>query len=135
MNVVFDFHGVIYDPTKGVVDSEVLEVIRTLYERDIPLHVFTNSPLEALKRRDKKKPFLKYFKEVVHQHSKPQAQSFEELFNRLACEPSKIILIDDSPNVIEEAKKHGITTVEYESVSELKEWLEELLEISLDSEA
>jgi HAD superfamily hydrolase (TIGR01509 family) len=134
-NVVFDFHGVIHDPGSGGINSEILQIIESLHKRGIPLNIFTNSPVEALKRRDQNKPFLKYFKEVVHQYSKPHSQSFEELFNRLGCEPSEIILIDDSPNVIEEAEKQGITTVEYEGVSELKEQLEEFLEISLDREA
>lgn len=130
-NVVFDFHGVIHDPGSGGINSEILQIIESLYERDIPLHIFTNSPVEALRRRDQNKPFLKYFKEVVHQYSKPHSQSFEELFNRLGCEPSEIILIDDSLSVLKQAQDYDILTVKYTNASELKNKLEEILKVNI----
>jgi FMN phosphatase YigB (HAD superfamily) len=130
-NVVFDFHGVIHDPGSGGINSEILQIIESLYERDIPLHIFTNSPVEALRRRDQNKPFLKYFKEVVHQYSKPHSQSFEELFNRLDCEPSEIILIDDSLSVLKQAQDYDILTVKYTNASELKNKLEEILKVNI----
>ncbi len=130
-NVVFDFHGVIHDPGSGGINSEILQIIESLYERDIPLHIFTNSPVEALRRRDQNKPFLKYFKEVVHQYSKPHSQSFEELFNRLGCEPSEIILIDDSLSVLKQAQEYDILTVKYTNASELKNKLEEILKVNI----
>lgn len=132
-NVVFDFHGVIYDPGSREVDTKVLEIIKTLYDKNIPLHIFTNSPMESLEEKDEQEPFLEYFENVVHEHSKPQPNSFEELFKRTGDEPTNMILIDDSPGVIKEAKSYGMRTVQYQNVRDLKERLEKFLGISLDS--
>jgi len=132
-NVVFDFHGVIYNPKKNEIDMGVLEVISALYEQHIPLHVFTNSPIESLEEKDQQEPFLKYFENIVHEYSKLLPNSFEELFKRIGDEPTNMILIDDSPRVIKKAKGYGIITVEYQNIRNLKNQLEKFLDISLDS--
>jgi HAD superfamily hydrolase (TIGR01509 family) len=131
--VVFDFHGVIYDPKRREVNPEVLNIIESLYEQNILLYIFTNSSLKALERNDKRTPFLKYFKEVVHRYSKPYPESFEELFNTLECDTSEIILVDDDMNVIEQAQEYGIRTIRYSKIADLRTELEDFLGISLDS--
>jgi beta-phosphoglucomutase-like phosphatase (HAD superfamily) len=132
-NVVFDFHGVIYDSGSREVVTEVLEIIRTLHEEDIPLHIFTNSPIESLEEKDKQEPFLKYFENIVYEHSKPLPNSFKELFKRIGDEPTNMILIDDSPGVIKEAKNYGMMVIAYQNIEDLKNQLEKFLDISLDS--
>ena len=131
--VVFDFHGVIYDPKRGEVDSEVFKIIKSLYKQNIPLYIFTNSSLKILERNDIQNPFLKYFKEVIHKYSKPYPESFKELFNTLECGASEIILVDDDVNVIEQAQEYGIETIRYSKVVDLGTELEVFLGISLDS--
>jgi HAD superfamily hydrolase (TIGR01509 family) len=131
--VVFDFYGVIYDPKRGEINPEVLNIIESLYEQNILLYIFTNSSLKALERNDKQIPFLKYFKEVIHKYSKPYPESFEELFNTLECDTSEIILVDDDMNVIEQAQEYGIRTIRYSKIADLRTELEDFLGISLDS--
>ena len=98
--VVFDFHRVIYDPKRGEVNPGVFNIIESLYKQNISLYIFTNSSLSVLERNDKKKPFLKYFKDVIHKYSKPYPESFEELFSTLECDATEVIIVDDDVNVI-----------------------------------
>jgi len=132
-NIVFDFHGVIYNPRKREVDSEVLKIIKNLYEKEYTLHIFTNSSKHSLENADKQKEFLKYFDTITHQPMKPQPESFEELFEKVEGEPSEMILIDDSSSVLREAREYNMITIEYSGSSELKNKLAEILNILLDS--
>lgn len=129
--VVSDFHGVIYDPERGEVNPEVLNIIKSLYKQNIPLYIFTNSSLKSLERNDKQKPFLKYFENVFHEHSKPHPESFENLFDTLKCDPSEIMLVDDDSSVVKQAKEYKIVSVKYTNASELKNKLEEILNIDI----
>ncbi len=129
--VVFDFHRVIYDPKRGEVNPGVFNIIESLYKQNISLYIFTNSSLSVLERNDKKKPFLKYFKDVIHKYSKPYPESFEELFSTLECDATEVIIVDDDVNVIEQAQEYDILTVKYINASELKNKLKEILGVNI----
>lgn len=127
--VVFDFHGVIYDPKRGKVDTDVLKVIKSLYEQNISLYIYTSSSLKILEKRDKEKPFLKYFKSIIHdsQYPKSHPKSFRELFNTVGNDPSEIILIDDNIGILKQAQEYGILTIKYTDPLDLENKLIEIL--------
>ena len=59
--VLLDFVNVLYDPESKELKGNVLEYVKELKERNIPLFLFTNVPSERLVIYDERLDFLKYF--------------------------------------------------------------------------
>lgn len=131
-NIVFDFYKVIYNPKKGEINEDILITIKSLHNLNIPLHIFTNSSLQSLEKRDQGTPFLHYFENIFHDLSKPQPESFKMLIEQLGVNASEILLIDDRDIVVQRAQQCGIKTVKYTPGVDLEKHIQEFLGISLE---
>lgn len=101
---------------------KVVEVLKSAAEV-LPQYMLSNTNpeiYEGIKDAD----FLKFIPEknrlfsIFIQCRKPSAESFESLIERAACEPQKILFIDDKDLNIEVGRNHGISGIVFNGQTE-----------------
>lgn len=127
--VLLDFVNVLYDPESKELKGNVLEYVKELKERNIPLFLFTNVPSEKLILYDKRLDFLKYFTKATNGdlYVKPDVRAYECLEAFTGEKFEEMIYIDDSFENVEIGKTLGIKGIQFVDIKSLKRELEKLL--------
>lgn len=127
--VLFDFVNVLYDPESKELKGNVLEYVKELKERNIPLFLFTNVPSERLVIYDERLDFLKYFNKATNGdiYVKPDIKAYESLEEFTGRKFEEMIFVDDSLENVGVAKSFGIVGIQFTEVEKLKIDLEKLL--------
>ena len=127
--VLLDFVNVLYDPESKELKGNVLEYVKELKERNIPLFLFTNVPSERLVIYDERLDFLKYFTKATNGdlYVKPDVRAYECLEAFTGEKFEEMIYIDDSFENVEIGKTLGIKGIQFVNIKSLKKELEKLL--------
>ncbi|HPQ79120.1 MAG TPA: HAD-IA family hydrolase [Candidatus Dojkabacteria bacterium] len=127
--LLFDFVNVLYNPIDKQLNREVVEYIKELKERKIPLFLFTNVSSERLEIYDKRLDFLRYFKKVTcgDMYVKPDIRAYESLKELTGCDFEEMILVDDSYENIEVGRSLGIKGIQFVNIEDLRKELEKLI--------
>ena len=127
--VLLDFVNVLYDPESKELKGNVLEYVKELKERNIPLFLFTNVPSERLVIYDERLDFLKYFTKATNGdlYVKPDVRAYECLEAFTGEKFEEMIYIDDSFENVEIGKTLGIKGIQFVDIKSLKRELEKLL--------
>jgi len=127
--VLLDFVNVLYDPESKELKGNVLEYVKELKERNIPLFLFTNVPSEKLILYDKRLDFLKYFTKATNGdlYVKPDVRAYECLEAFTGEKFEEMIYIDDSFENVEIGKTLGIKGIQFVDIKSLKKEVEKLL--------
>lgn len=127
--VLLDFVNVLYDPESKELKGNVLEYVKELKERNIPLFLFTNVPSERLVIYDERLDFLKYFTKATNGdlYVKPDLRAYECLEAFTGEKFEEMIYIDDSFENVEIGKTLGIKGIQFVDIKSLKRELEKLL--------
>lgn len=131
--VVFDFYRVIYNPRERKIEQKVLNIVKKLKEKHIPVYIFTNSSKQGLERINARDSFLQYFDKIVYteRFPKPHKEAFMKLLDEVNLKPSEIVLIDDNPNTVETAWKMGFISIRFTNPADLEETLNEISKNSM----
>jgi len=111
------------------IDFELVEFIKTLKNK-YKTGLLSNAPSKYIRDIISQNKLEPYFDEIVISsevgHTKPSKEIFEIMLNKLNLNPSDVVFIDDSKMHIEGAQKIGIKSIQYESLSQLKNDLKKL---------
>lgn len=127
--VLFDFVNVLYDPESKELKGNVLEYVKELKERNIPLFLFTNVPSERLVKYDERLDFLRYFIKATNGdiYVKPDLRAYESLEEFTGKKFEGMIFVDDSFENVEVGKSLGIEGIQFKNIENLRIELEKLL--------
>ncbi|MBP7832264.1 MAG: HAD family phosphatase [Candidatus Levybacteria bacterium] len=111
------------------VDLELVEFIKAL-KNNYKIGLLSNAPSKYIRDILSENRLEKYFDEIVISsevgHTKPSREIFEIMLDKLSLNPADVVFIDDSKTHIEGAEKIGIRSIQYESLTQLKNDLEKL---------
>lgn len=121
VNVVFDYHNVIFNSRTKSVSEEVVQIIRRLYEEGFELTLFTNSNEEDVKKMDGEKDFLKYFPNQLYLHNsiKPMPEAYNDLRLKIGKSPKEVLIIDDQESNTQVARELGFQAIQYKTPEKL----------------
>jgi 2-haloacid dehalogenase len=117
------------DSVGGPISGSV-EILRRLKENGYPLYGLSNWSAETYPRARHKYPFFDWFDDVILSGevklNKPDPAIFKLLLNKVGCQASECVLIDDSQANIHTAKELGFVTVHFISPEHLETELQRL---------
>lgn len=97
--------------------TNVVELIKYLSKKNIPLALASSSNLDIIEIVLQKTGLKKYFSEIVSSQivgsSKPEPDIFLFTSEKLGILPKKCVVIEDSKNGIEAAKRAGMFCIAY----------------------
>jgi 2-haloacid dehalogenase len=112
----------------GGVDAGSVEVLRAVRETGMPCYALTNMEAETYPLRLKRFPFLGWFDGTVVSGregvAKPEPAIFRRLLDRYGLTPNTTLVIDDTKENLETARKLGIRTALFRSSRQLRAELE-----------
>ncbi len=112
----------------GGVDAASVEVLSAVRETGRPCYALTNMEAETYPLRLKRFPFLGWFDGTVVSGregvAKPEPAIFRRLLDRFGLTPNTTLMIDDTKENLETARKLGIQTVLFRSPRQLRAELE-----------
>lgn len=115
----------------GVVDTKLLEYVKQLRKRGIPLYVGSNQEKYRTEHIKNVLGFSRHFDEVFTAYTlraaKPQREFFDELSKRISVSPSEILFWDDSKDYVEGAKNAGWIAERYSTLEHFQEKMKEYL--------
>lgn len=110
---------------------ETVEILKRIKEsKKYRLYALTNWSEETFPWALNNFEFLHWFEGIVvsgvEKIRKPQPEFFQILFNRYEVDPRLSLFIDDNAKNVEAGKKLGLTTIHYQSPSQLHKELDRL---------
>jgi hypothetical protein len=112
----------------GSVDAGSVEVLRAVRETGLPCYAPTIMEAETYPLRLERLPFLGWFDGTVVSGregvAKPEPAIFTRLLDRFGLAPNTTLMIDDTEENLEAARKLGIQTVLFRSSRHLRAELE-----------
>jgi 2-haloacid dehalogenase len=112
----------------GGVDAGSVEVLREVRDAGLPCYALTNMEQETYPLRLERFPFLGWFDGTVVSGlegvAKPEPEVFIRLLERFGLTPNSTLMIDDTKENLETARKLGIQIVQFRSSRQLRAELE-----------
>ena len=112
----------------GGVDAGSVEVLRAVKEAGLPCYALTNMEAETYPLRLERYPFFGCFDGTVVSGREgvagPEPAIFRRLLDRFGLTPTTTLMIDDTRDNLETARKLGIQTALFRSSRQLRAQLE-----------
>ena len=112
----------------GGVDTVSVEILSAVRETGLPCYALTNMEAETYPLRLRRYPFLRWFDGTVVSGregvAKPEPVIFGRLLDRFGLTPHTTLMIDDSDENVETARKLGMQTALFRSARQLRVELE-----------
>lgn len=116
-----------YIETIGPVIDHSVRLLRALRRAGVPVYALSNFGAESFAEAEKEYPFLEEFDErFISAHmkaTKPHAEIYEQVEDRLPYSPNALLFTDDRPENIEAARERGWKTHLFEGPEGLSERL------------
>jgi 2-haloacid dehalogenase len=112
----------------GGVDVGSVDVLRAVRETGLPCYALTNTEEETYPLRLERFPFLGWFDGTVVSGregvAKPDPAIFIRVLNRFSLSPRTTLMIDDTKENLDAARKLGMQTILFRSSGQLRTELE-----------
>ena len=108
------------------VNREVLDIIRKLRSIGFQVCLVTNGTdnlLNELRRLDIDNEFIHIFNSADLGFAKPSPMVYRAILDFCKLRPENVAYIDDNKENVSEAQNMGITSLQYNGINTLKEWL------------
>lgn len=122
--VVFDLGGVVFDEGNGEVIQKTKEFINQLTEAEIDCYYITNSGEDTLSQRSDKEVFTNFkggLSSFQSDYKKPEKEFYNEFLEMYGLDPKKLILIEDSEDNLDGAKKLGFNGIFFDDETNLSQ--------------
>lgn len=115
-----------------LLDDRMLPYIKAL-GKSYKIGLLSNAGVEEIRPLIDRHGYHEFFDHIVISAEvglmKPDSEVFKHILEKLDCQPTEAIFIDDNPVNVEAAKKLGITGIVFRDFSSFKKEIEELTKI------
>ncbi len=112
-----------HDEHMYAVDSGVAGILEKLWGSGRELAFLTDTNEWQTRREKEMVNLAKYSEKIFRSHEthflKTDEGCFEHVIKELGGDPASLLLVDDSPEKIEMARKHGLQTIQFLSAEQL----------------
>ncbi len=112
------------------INKQAKNMIKKLRNNGYKIGFLSNSVREIVGYLEKKYGISKLFDFGIYSHSvktrKPKAKIFKLFLKKINSKPDDIIFIDDNPHYVRGARKFGIKTITFNSVTQVTKALKRL---------
>jgi FMN phosphatase YigB (HAD superfamily) len=129
-DIVFDFHGVIWDKKTHTIDNDMIILLQDLYKSGAHLYLFSNTRKSKIDDFESEFNFLKYFERVILSeetgYTKPMHIAFKNLVKIIGKGANGILYIDDENRNLKIGSFYHLKVLKYTDESKLRQDLKSL---------
>lgn len=115
------------DMQKNIPLFEFIEQLKLSYKIGLLSNIGSNWIRESFLNEDEQALFDDIALSYELGFIKPNPKVFQLAANRLGCEPSECVMVDDGPGNVAAAREVGMQAIEYRSFAQFKHDLENLI--------
>ncbi len=105
--------------------DEMFKLVNSLLRRDYKTAILSNTEMPAMDFfiEQRYNCFDIHVFSCIEGITKPHKKIYENTIEKIGCEPEQAVFIDDKQQMIDGAKKAGLNTILFESISQVKKEL------------
>lgn len=136
LDEIYDLTGTVPKVVEGIVGDEMqknrplfeyISLLKESYKIGLLSNIGSNWVRESFLSDEEKRIFDEIALSFELGMAKPDPRIFQVVAERLGCEPSECIMVDDGPGNVSAAKSIGMQAIEYKTFVPFKTQLESLI--------